>query len=237
VGEYWNDFQPDVDGRGWHGVMNYAGFLRPVWWWLRKEASHSRAFDVFTTAPAPAYGGAEAAAAMQAFRAGLPWDVSLQSWLPLDTHDTPRFRTVSGSRERQLVGVGLQMTTPGVPMIFAGDELGLEGRSGYEARRTMPWEEPGLWDAELLREYRRLVALRRSSDALARGGLRYVHAGDDAIVYLRETNVERILCLAARAPHEPIAVPFEDLETLYGDDAQDGVLPSHGPAFHAWRVG
>src|SRR5262249_37745479 len=126
VGEYWNDFQPDVDGRGWHGVMNYAGFLRPVWWWLRAEASQSRAFGAFTPAPAPAYGGAEAAAAMQAFRAGLPWDVSLQSWLPLDTHDTPRFRTVSGSRGRQLVGVGLQMTTPGVPMIFAGDELGLE---------------------------------------------------------------------------------------------------------------
>src|SRR5262249_40149680 len=96
--------------------------------------------------------------------------------------------------------------------------------------------ESGLWDAELLRQYRRLVALRRSSDALARGGLRYVHVGDDAIVYLRETKVERILCLAARAPPEPNAVPFEDLETVYGDDAQRGVLPSHGPAFHAWRV-
>src|SRR6185437_127143 len=57
VGEYWNDFQPDVDGRGWHGVMNYAGFLRPAWWWLRGEGG--AALDVFSSAPAPSYGGAQ----------------------------------------------------------------------------------------------------------------------------------------------------------------------------------
>ena len=85
-------------------------------------------------------------------------------------------------------------------------------------------------------EYRRLVKLRRSSEALARGGFRYVHVGADALAYLRETKEERLLCLAARAPHEPIAVPFAGLETVYGDDAVDGVLPSHGPAFHVWRV-
>jgi alpha-glucosidase len=57
VAEYWNDFRPDVDGCGWHGVMNYAGFLRPVWWWLRADAPHRPAYDVFTGAPAPSYGG------------------------------------------------------------------------------------------------------------------------------------------------------------------------------------
>jgi len=54
---------------------------------------------------------------------------------------------------------------------------------------------------------------------------------------MRETRVERVLCLAARAPHPPISVPFDELETLYGDDAHNGVLPAGGPAFHAWRVG
>ena len=63
-------------------------------------------------------------------------------------------------RERQLVGVGLQMTLPGVPMLFAGDELGLEGEWGEDARRTMPWDRPA---APLLDEYRRLIALRRTT--------------------------------------------------------------------------
>jgi alpha-glucosidase len=236
VGEYWNDFQPDLDGRGWHGVMNYGGFLRPTWWWLRDESLGPEVLDVFSSAPAPTYGAAEAADVMQAARAGAPWDASLHSWLLLDSHDTPRFANVSGSRERYVVGLGLQMTTPGVPVVFAGDELGLEGAWGYDGRRTMPWDRRDTWDETLLDAYRRMIALRRSSDALARGGIRYVHATDDALVYLRETRVERLLCLAARAPHEPLRVAFAELETLYGEDAHDGVLPSGGPAFHVWRI-
>jgi hypothetical protein len=67
---------------------------------------------------------------MRAFRAGVPWNFVLHSWAILDSHDSPRFRTMAGSEDRQIVGVGLQMTTPGVPMVFAGDELGLEGEWG-----------------------------------------------------------------------------------------------------------
>jgi alpha-glucosidase len=100
----------------------------------------------------------------------------------------------------------------------------------------MPWDDRDRWDVRLLDGYRRLAALRRSRDALARGGIRFLHASDDVLVYLRESRVERLLCLAARADHPPVAVPFRRLETLYGDDAVDGLLPSHGPAFHAWRI-
>jgi alpha-glucosidase len=96
----------------------------------------------------------------------------------------------------------------------------------------MPWGQ----DSPLLAEYRRLIALRRSSPALARGGIRYVHVSAEAIAYVRETAAERLLCLAARADHKPITLPFRDLETLYGEDVTDGVLPAHGPAFHVWRI-
>jgi len=233
LAEHGHDFRRDLDGLGWHGVMNYAGFLRPAWWWLRGDGITE---DVFTSAPAPAYGGAEAVSVMREFRAGVPWDAVLNSWTLLDSHDTARFRTVADPRERHAVGVGLQMTTPGVPMIFAGDEIGLEGEWGEDARRTMPWDRPESWDSTLLAHYRELAALRRSCDALANGGLRYVHVGEDAFAYLRETRDERLLCLAARAPHDPITVPYTQLETLYGDDARNGVLPADGPAFHVWRI-
>jgi alpha-glucosidase len=182
---------------------------------------------------------------MRRFRAGVPWPCVLHSWTLLDSHDVPRFRTTAGNRDRQLVGIGLQMTTPGVPMVFAGDELGLEGEWGEDARRTMPWDRPEAWDTELLDEFRRLIALRRSSEALTRGGIRYAHVADDAIAYLRETPGERLLCLASRARHEPVRLPVaalgaRSLETLYGEDAAVGngeaVLPSEGPVFHVWRL-
>jgi alpha-glucosidase len=238
VAEHGHDFRPDLDGRGWHGAMNYAGFLRPVWSWLRREDLPPELELSFWGAP---FGlgrddGHVAVARMRAFRAGLPWQSIVHSWPLLDSHDTARFRSVAGSRETQIVGVGLQMTSPGVPMVFAGDELGLEGAWGEDARRPMPWSRTEEWDSPLLDAYRELIALRRSHAALARGGLRYVHVGADAIAYLRETAGERLLCLAARASHDPIHVPFTSLETLYGEDAQHGALPADGPAFHVWRI-
>jgi alpha-glucosidase len=232
LAEHGHDFRPDLDGRGWHGTMNYSGFLRPTWWWLSAGAMEN---DLFANTPAPSYDAHEALSQMSAFRAGIPWEAALNSWSLLDSHDSPRFRTVAGTRDRHVVGIGMQMTMPGVPMIFAGDELGLEGLWGEDGRRTMPWGRPEEWDSALLEEYRALIALRRSSEALRRGGFRLVHVGEDAFAYLRETQDERILCLAARAAHTPIIVPFE-LETLYGGDARDGVLPADGPAFHVWRI-
>jgi alpha-glucosidase len=237
VAEHFHDFRPDW--RGWHGVMNYAGFSRPVWTWLR-GALEVPYFGL--PLAMPLLGGDASAASMRAFRAGVPWNFVLHSWAILDSHDTARFRSVAGSQPRQLVGVGLQMTTPGVPMVFAGDELGLEGEWGEDARRTMPWgaDTPPLFD-----EYRRLISLRRSHEALARGGLRYAFVDEDVIAYLRETPGERLLCLASRDEHAPVRLPLaalraRELETLYGDDAEidsgDAVLPAAGPAFHVWRL-
>ncbi|MBV8065034.1 MAG: glycoside hydrolase family 13 protein [Actinobacteria bacterium] len=222
VAEHGHDFRPDLDGRGWHGVMNYAGFLRPAWWWLH---GGTQTEEVFSRTPAPNYSGTEAVAVMQSFRAGVPWDAVANSWTLLDSHDTARFRTVTASRAKHIAGIGLQMTMPGVPMVFAGDEVGVEGSWGEDARRTMPWEDPESWDAELLAAYRALIALRRSSPALAHGGLRWVRVADDGIAYLRESRDEQLLCLAARVPQEPAALPFPELEPLYESEL-----------FRVWRL-
>ncbi|HEY1514706.1 MAG TPA: glycoside hydrolase family 13 protein, partial [Gaiellaceae bacterium] len=163
LAEHGHDFRPDLDGTGWHGVMNYAGFLRPTWWWLHGGTLER---EVFSSTPAPSYSGAEAVSTMRAFHAGVPWNAVANSWTLLDSHDTARFRTVTASREKHIVGIGLQMTMPGVPMVFAGDELGVEGEWGEDARRPMPWFHPESWDVELLGRYRELIRLRRSSDAL-----------------------------------------------------------------------
>jgi alpha-glucosidase len=187
----------------------------------------------------------EAIGSIRAFTAGTPWASILHSWTLLDSHDSARFATVAGSRDRHLTAIGMQMTFPGVPMVFAGDEIGLEGDWGEDARRTMPWGRPEAWDTNLFESYRELVALRRRSPALARGGMRYAAIGADAVAYLREHEDERLLCLAARAGHDPIRLDLAALgcggvETLYGGDValRDGeaVLPGDGPAFHIWRL-
>ena len=241
VSEHGHDFRRDLAPGLWQGTMNYAGFLRPVWSWLREADLEDPFYDIVTR-PRSA---TEAVAAMTIFRAGIHWPAVLNSWTLLSSHDTPRFATVVPSRSHRLVGIGMQMTTPGVPMLFAGDEIGLEGLWGEDGRRTMPWNQRDAWDTGLLAEYRRLIELRRSSPALARGGIRYAHVGADAVAYLRESAEERLLCLAARADHEPVRLSLHELGasgagTLYGGDAapHDGdlLLPGGGPAFHVWRL-
>jgi alpha-glucosidase len=109
----------------------------------------------------------------------------------------------------------------------------------------MPWDRPDAWDRVLLEDFRRLIALRRTSDALVRGGIRYAHVSDDVIAYLRETPRERLLCLASRGDAPAVRLPLDalgatSLETLEGADAVvtggTAVLPAGGPAFHIWRL-
>lgn len=253
IAEHGHDYRSDLQGFGWQGVMDYMGFSRPVWQWLRRPDLTDDLRRGFMGLPVamPRLGGPAAVAGTLAFRAGRPWHTVLHSWNILDSHDTPRFLGIAGTRERVLAGAGLQMALPGVPMVFAGAEIGMEGAWGEDARRPFPWHRPESWDAATLDEYRRLIALRRSSDALARGGMRWVHVGDDALCWLRETRAERLLCLATRVPLDAAAalrVPLgalgaRGLAPVHGGAAGDvrieggsALLPADGPAFHAWRV-
>ena len=74
----------------------------------------------------PRFDGIGTVAMMRAFAAGIPWRSLVASMVLLDSHDTARFRTVVGNDEKaHLAAATLLLTYPGVPSIFAGDELGL----------------------------------------------------------------------------------------------------------------
>ena len=66
------------------------------------------------------------------------------------TRARKRVRVVGSDAAVHRVAAGLQFTLPGVPMLFAGDEIGLEGVNGEDARRPMPWDRPEQWDRTTL---------------------------------------------------------------------------------------
>jgi cyclomaltodextrinase len=59
----------------------------------------------------------------------------------LDSHDTPRFLSLAGGDRSALrLATLIQMTLPGAPCIYYGDEIGLEGREDPDCRRSYPWD-------------------------------------------------------------------------------------------------
>ena len=249
VAEHCHDASGDLSGEGWHGAMNYAGFLRPLWSWLRAEGYRKE----FLGLPiiVPRLGGASAFRSIREFQAVTPWRSLISSWSLLCSHDTPRIRTVVGDRELVGVAAGLLFTFPGAPMVFMGDELGGEGVKGEDARRPMPWHRPEAWDQITFDRYRRLAHLRAASPALRRGALRWLAAGDEFLMYLRETPDEALLCLAARGSAPPVTVPRSRLglsgkaqaTAVYGgadplDVRADGSVsvPVDGPTFQVWQL-
>ncbi len=232
----------DLDGFGWHGTMNYVGFARPIWGWLSKSAKFADNFMGLPT-PIPTFTGVAMVEMMRSFAAGVPWRSFTASMLLLDSHDTARFRNVVGrDRARHIAGATMLLTYPGVPSIFAGDEIGVEGEWGEDARRTINWDHPKKWDTELFEEFKKLIALRRKSDALSNGGLRWIDVKEDSVAYLRESAKESVLVFIARSAgrYQVNLKPYgySVKETLYGPTAKSSqiTITSKGPISGVWRL-
>lgn len=220
-------FPSDLDGFGWHGTMNYNGFMRPIWGWLKKNPQVENGFFGLPTS-IPSFTGKEMVAAMKVFSSAIPWRNFVSSMLLLDSHDTARFRNVVGDdKHRHLTGMGLLLTYPGVPSIFMGDELGLKGAWGEDARRTINWDR-STWDEEFFAEVKKLVSIRRKSDALANGGLRWILIEDDVIAFVRESRREAILVVLARE-YVRVELGVESRnETIYGPNLKGQIFEGSG---------
>lgn len=237
IAEHNHDASADLDRNGWHGTMNYGGFTRPVWTWLRGDDLELTHF-LGVPGGVPRRDGEAAVATFREFAAHMSWRSLVHSWQLLDSHDSPRIRTVTGSRELHEVAVGLQATLPGTPMVFAGSEFGLTGANGEYSRTPMPWNRPQDRDEPTHAAYRALLGLRRAEPALRRGGLRWLHASADCLVFLRETAEESLLVCARRAPGEPLELPLAGAArgVYNAGDLSPLVLPGDGPSLRIWRL-
>ena len=189
----------DLNGAGWDGTMNYNGFMRPLWAWFNHNPSLETGGFHGLPISIPKTTGTQFVKAITAFNSSIPWRNLVESMTLLDSHDTARMRNVvGGDKEKHLAALGLLLTYPGVPSIYAGDEIGLEGAWGEDGRRTMTWEDSANWDHKFLANVKELIALRRTSPALIEGGLRWIDVQDDYLLFLREATNQNLLILIAR---------------------------------------
>jgi alpha-glucosidase len=144
----------------------------------------------------------------QAFLAAIPWQIALQQFNLLGSHDTPRVLTaVKNNPDLAKVAAAILLTFPGVPCIYYGDEIGMEGGADPDNRRPMVWEPAG-WNSALREFYRQLIRLRKELAVLQVGGFQILYAEGETIAYQRELPGERLIVVARRAADGLAALPL-----------------------------
>lgn len=135
----------------------------------------------------------------------------------LGTHDTERILTVlSGENVGDMTNSELSVykmsedarkralgllklaylivsTMPGVPCIYYGDEIGIEGGRDPFNRKPYPW---GKEDTTLLTWYKKIGELRKSEPVFVDGYYRVVYAENGVFVYERFKDTEKITVVA-----------------------------------------
>lgn len=206
LAEHFHDATRDLNGDGWHGAMNYTGFTRPLWGWLSSADNELNWFGLPMQVPQLKTAGV--LRNLMDYNAQMPWHSRLSSQNQLCSHDTARIRTVIKDPLRHAVALAALITLPGVPTIFAGDELALEGLNGEHSRTPMPWDEIESGENEDQRQWleltKRAFAIRKEQLALQSGGFRLVHASEQSFTFMRTHLASSVLVHLARAAHEPI---------------------------------
>jgi cyclomaltodextrinase / maltogenic alpha-amylase / neopullulanase len=117
----------------------------------------------------------------------------------LDSHDTARILSVlRGRKDLYRLMVLFQMTYPGAPMIYYGNEIGMEGGKDPDCRRAFPWDE-AQWDHELREYHRRLIALRHAHPALQAGSYRTLYAQDGKVAVFRQEGADQAIVALNRS--------------------------------------
>lgn len=133
-----------------------------------------------------------------------PWPIALGMCNLVGSHDTPRIRTLArGNRARVKLALLLQFFFPGIPAIYYGDEIGLEGGQDPDNRRAMEWD-PTRWDQDLRLFVRELTACRHTLRPLRSGAWQTIIADDHKrlCVFMRHCGAEIALLVIGNGERE-----------------------------------
>ena len=176
IGEVWETARHWLDGKKFDSTMNYD---------FRK---HCRRFFAEESIDAFEFDGRVTNMRMRYREQTVYAQLNL-----LDSHDVSRFLSLCGNNEKRYrLAVLFQMTFPGVPSVFYGDERGIDGILEEEYRAAMPWQKE---KDDLFAFYQIAIRLRREHETLRNGKYRTIQAdkGDRLYIYAREFDSDKIV--------------------------------------------
>ncbi len=121
-----------------------------------------------------------------------PQEKLLNSWTILSSHDTPRLSNVLQNEKKIRLAIAIQHAFPGIPMIYYGEEVGMNGGPDPFNRAPMNWEQK----SERCEFYQKMNNLRKEFDVLSKGKTK-IWINGDILSILRYDEWERFVLFVA----------------------------------------
>lgn len=205
LAEHYGDAVSWLQGDEWDTVMNYDAFMEPLTWFFTGMEKHSDEYreDLL--------GNHESFMAAMTHHMASFMAPSLQTAMnELSNHDHSRFLTRTNHRVGRVAQLGhkaaeeginqavmreavvMQMTWPGAPTIYYGDEAGVTGFTDPDNRRTYPW---GKEDREMIRFHKEMIRLHKAYPVLIHGSLKFLYGDHNCLSYGRFSLEEQMVAV------------------------------------------
>ena len=195
LAEHYGDPSEWLEGDEWDTIMNYDAFMEPMTWFFTGMEKHSDDYQPGMLGNADSFMGA------MTYHMASMMAPSLQVAMnELSNHDHSRFLTRTNGKVGRVSTLGsgaasegvkpevmreavvMQMTWPGAPTVYYGDEAGVCGFTDPDNRRTYPW---GSEDQQMIAFHKSIIALHKKYPVLTHGSLKFLHGSYNCLAYGR----------------------------------------------------
>ena len=205
LAEHYGDPREWLTGDQWDSIMNYDAFMEPITWFLTGMEKHSDGFS-----PERLGNLKDFEDAMGHYMTRLMTPSLHCAMNELSNHDHSRFLTRTNHKVGRAEALGcaaagegvdkavlkeavvFQMTWPGAPTLYYGDEAGVCGFTDPDNRRTYPW---GNEDQELLNFHRDMIEIHKRYEAFRTGSVAFLGGMDQLLCFARFTRREQFIVL------------------------------------------
>ena len=246
LAEHYGDPGAWLQGDEWDTVMNYDAFMEPITWFLTGMEKHSDEKRDDLRGDAYSF-----FASMRHHMSRFQGNSMLVAMNELSNHDHSRFMTRTNGNVGRIAPSGphaaemytnkgimkeavvMQMTWPGAPTIYYGDEAGVCGWTDPDSRRTYPW---GREDVELIEFHREAINIHKNNKALRRGSFRALYGEYNVVAYGRflEENILTIV-VNNNSNEKEIKVPVWQLG-VYDGDIMESLMISNHDSYNVGKV-
>ena len=212
LAEHYGDPKAWLAGDQWDTTMNYSAFMEPLTWFLTGMEKHSDEYQPERIGKISDFEGA-----MRHYMTSFMTPSLYCAMNQLSNHDHSRFLTRTNHKAGRAEFLGkesasenvdygvmreavlVQMTWPGAPTLYYGDEAGLCGYTDPDNRRTYPW---GHENVELIDLHRELIRIHKENPAIRNGSFTFLDSEDDLLCYARFNREQQFIIIVNNSNEE-----------------------------------